>query len=48
MVLFFAIVVGLVAFYLFLITVQPMFERGQVSSEEWDRIEELKSTGAIA
>ena len=40
MILFFAIVAGLFALYLFLITGQPLFERGQVTSEEWDRIED--------
>ena len=43
MLLFFAIIGGLFATYLFLITIQPLFERGQVTSEEWDRIEDESS-----
>ena len=47
MILFFAIIAGLFVTYLSLITVKPLFERGQVTSEEWDRIED-ESTELLA
>lgn len=40
MVLLFAIAAGLVALYLLAQTIRPLFERGVVTAEEWQRVED--------